>query len=452
MKKEERTRILGFISLLLLASLILILGSSGCLKKKSPRGYQNIPPETFIFVQGEVDTVTAKQEICWYGNDPDGQVIGYEWAIDDSSLRTFTESNCSTFVFSSGMEPIVHLFFVWAIDDSGARDTTPASLKIPVVNTPPRVYLDTYRIPPDTTFPVATFFWIGEDDDGNETITGYRYKLDYWTEWTIVSPDTNHVSLTGIEPGVRTFSIQAFDEAGALSDTALWNWTVTPAEGEILVVDDDTTLQGTDSLLARYLDQAGIPYSFWRIDRGLPPSSRDVHAIINELNFQVILWATGASSHIGDASSSLMDFLEAGKRILLTGKAVLGSELSELERSYFHVDSVTHLDRILPNGQLLLSEVEGYPETLEVNAPIIDRVDGFLPDSEAETLYRGPTQFFGESSLGSRYPKGGPARVILLTFPLEGVDGRGNVPQLLDKIFEEFGILFRTRGQRRWSR
>ena len=421
-------------------SFIVILLLLSCIKKREPVGYENLPPESFIFIGGEVDTVTARQEICWYGNDPDGEVVGFEWAIDDSSIKHYTEVHCSTFVFSSSAEPIVHTFYLWAIDNEGLRDPTPAILKIPVVNSPPRVYLDTYKAPPDTTFPVATFYWFAEDEDGLETITGFRYMLDYWSEWVYLPPETTHVTIRDIEPGERTLFIQAMDEAGALSDTATWTWYVIPAKGEVLVVEDIGG-EETSQLYQQVLGDWGVEYSLWNIKGGLPPSASDIYAVINELGFNVILWASGDTAQVDGAGGALTDYLEAGKRMLISSAGVLNVELSPIMKNYFHVDTVTHYDKFLVNGMILQGQVEGYPDSLKVSASLVRRVDGFEPDSLAETLYRGPSAILEGSSLALRYPKGGPAQVVLFTFPLSDVNGLGNIEDLLIYVLSnEFGL------------
>ncbi len=423
-----------------IAIAMTLIMAAGCLKKKEPIGYSNIPPETYIFVEGVTDTVRAKQKICWYGNDPDGKVVGFNWALDDSNQKYFTEINCSTFVFESGAEPIIHKFFVWAIDDSGAVDTTPAVLVLPVVNSPPVVYLDTYKVPPDTSFPIATFYWQGEDEDGNETITGYRYKLDYWADWQLLPAETTHITLRDISPGVRTFMIQAFDEAGALSDTSRWSWTVIPAEGEILVVND-TGGDSTSALFEQFLNSEGISYSVWDISRGLPSSSTDINAIINELGFRILLWSSGDTCHVEDVGGVLETYIESGKDILVSSKGLLQVELSSFLKNYFHIDTVGYPEKFLLQNAILEGQVSGYPDSLKITAPIIARVDGFEPDSLGEAIYRGPQLLFEGSAVASRYPKGGPAQVIIFTFPLHSADGLGNVGDLIRHIlFDEFNV------------
>lgn len=436
--KSQKSSAAPFWVIVLFLSIALMF--TGCLKKKPSLGYRNIPPETFVFIEGEIDTVTAKQKICWYGNDPDGKVVGFDWAIDDTSIKTYTEVNCSTFIFTSGAEPITHFFYVWAIDDSGAIDTTPAMIKIPVINSPPEVYLDTYRVPPDTSFPIATFFWTGEDEDGNETITGYRFKLDYWGDWSFVPPETTHVTLRDITPGERTFMIQAFDEAGAVSDTSFWTWTVIPAKGEILVVEDNHG-DSTSLLFENFLENVGVEFSVWDISKRLPASSQDIYSVINELGFKTILWASGDTCRLENIGDALGPYLDSGKNLLVSSKGLLTSELSDFLRNYFHVDTVSHPDKPLLKDAILRGEVNGYPDSLKINAPIIARVDGFEPDTSAETLYRGPQRYLEKSSVALRYPRGGPARLVLFTFPLAMADGLGNVSDLLHYvIFEEFKV------------
>src|SRR5207247_9580676 len=57
---------------------VLALGSlSGCSRKMSP--VQNLPPDTRLFVQWpvQVDTVSHRVHLYWFGTDPDGEVVAY---------------------------------------------------------------------------------------------------------------------------------------------------------------------------------------------------------------------------------------------------------------------------------------------------------------------------------------------------------------------------------------
>jgi hypothetical protein len=83
----------------------------------------NLSPETTIVScpSGPVspgDDVT----IVWEGDDPDGQVIEYEWTLDDTLNGTTTEVT----MLISEVEEGTHTFTVAAVDNDGEADASPA--------------------------------------------------------------------------------------------------------------------------------------------------------------------------------------------------------------------------------------------------------------------------------------------------------------------------------------
>ncbi|HBX65174.1 MAG TPA: hypothetical protein DEG32_03140, partial [Balneolaceae bacterium] len=97
--------------------------------------------------------------ISWWGNDPDGYVVGYEYAINDTSegAWTFTERSDSTFILpiTEGQETDDVLFKVRAVDDDGERDPDGARLVYPIVNSNPTVSFNANETPPDTLFSIS---------------------------------------------------------------------------------------------------------------------------------------------------------------------------------------------------------------------------------------------------------------------------------------------------------
>ncbi len=419
--------------------LFLVLGSlllsGSCYRKPPTRLVENIPPETYLFLEGTIDTVGARQHLYWFGNDPDGEVVGFWLAIDDSTPQIFTRRNDSTFVFSSDSTVIIHTFYVWAEDNEGALDPTPASLTLPVINTPPTVNFVAGTLPKDTTFPVATFSFEGHDEDGDHTIEGYLLWLDTDSQPQILDPAQTSITLYDIPPGERTVYIQAFDEAGALSDTLRHTWFVQPVVGQVLLVDDDPET-ASDQFYRDFFDSQGIPYSVWKVWDGLPPSPIDINAVINELGFTTILWYTGTETQLEGATVPLTDFIQdSSHKLILTGKSVLLVSQEYFTHNVLHVDTVTAWNTIILPITPLIAQVPGIPDTLTLSAPILDRVDGFEPDSLAEALYRfTETAPAGPAALALRYPAGDQARLFVFTFPLDQMNGNGNIPQLLFTI------------------
>jgi hypothetical protein len=113
----------------------------GCSPKKVMN--PNLPPETSVFVQGSVDTVSYRAHLYWFGSDADGYVVAYELRFlnpdqpaDTAWIRTTkTDSVFSVFTPTGTSKPE---FEVRAIDDAGLTDPTPATQSFTFSNLPPR--------------------------------------------------------------------------------------------------------------------------------------------------------------------------------------------------------------------------------------------------------------------------------------------------------------------------
>jgi len=139
---------------LLLAGLVL-----GC----SPRRMlvAQLPPETIVFIQGPVDTVSYKVHLYWFGTDPDGTVVGFElrflnpeapsdtqWVRStrsDSLFRVFTPNGISRPVFQ-----------VRAIDNDGLKDPSPAQQACNFRNLPATLTITSSPGRSDTPFASVT--------------------------------------------------------------------------------------------------------------------------------------------------------------------------------------------------------------------------------------------------------------------------------------------------------
>lgn len=432
----------------------------GCLKSPVPNPVENIPPETHLFVEGRTDTVGGRQMIYWWGNDPDGYVVGYYIKIDTSDW-VWTTSTESLIIFHSESTVIEHRFQAVAVDNEGAQDPTPAEVVIPTINTPPTIAFVYNSLPQDTTFPVATFYWEAHDDDGDQTISGYLWKLDTDSTWNVIDDGTvNHITIRDIEPGERTFTVKAFDEAGAISpDSATYTWVVKPVRGHILLVDDES-----GDMAGRFyrsiLDSMGIDttqYSIWPVERGLPYSPYDIAAIVNDLGFDLIIWYTGnQDNHITGVQGALATYIDNGKKLLLISQNIINQNnpTNMFVTQYLHVDTVVAVDKnLFPSGNpvypetLITSTVAGYPDTLSA-ITVVPYIDAFEPDSEATALYRLPEAhdttalWPGTPAVAIRYPsvENGDAQVIFFAIQLDKMDKRRNVYDLLRHIIrDEFG-------------
>ena len=106
---------------------------------------ENQPPSTFMTVDGidreDSFRLSSQIRISWWGNDPDGYIVGFEYAINDTSegAWSFTTRTDSTFILpiTEGQTVDDVLFKVRAIDNDGAKDPVGASLQYPIINSSP---------------------------------------------------------------------------------------------------------------------------------------------------------------------------------------------------------------------------------------------------------------------------------------------------------------------------
>jgi hypothetical protein len=238
-------------AVLLLISMVLVLSCS----KEPVAVDRNRPPDTFL-VSAPVDTSVAaisysyRIHLYWRGEDPDGYVVGYYWAFDDTSVSNFrfttkTDSifmltvNDSSALTSGGGNTSVagtsatHTFYIRAVDNLGKQDPSFAiwnrrSYKASTIR--PTVEF-TGNIPNlnddaeiDTLCDATPFqvTWTGEDPDG---IPGevLRYKVDIATYSGPITTDTvayfNDPSKPGailLNSGLYTLSITGIDIANAI--------------------------------------------------------------------------------------------------------------------------------------------------------------------------------------------------------------------------------------------
>jgi|GEM_PF-6675371 len=230
--------------------LALLLGMSQGCRKERPGFERNLPPETFLSsVPVDSTFVFYRVKLYWGGLDPDGQVVGYYYAVTDSNLApaetswvwtTQTEQEFS--LLANNPEMLGHRFYCAAVDNQGLIDPTPAFIffyardfNLPKVRftksyavTPQAETVPltartigelTDSIPGDTipTGSVVNFAWEGWDADPGGYLTAYYYKMsDEATYRGGTLADTSYTTRLS-KPGTFSFEIGAIDDAGARS-------------------------------------------------------------------------------------------------------------------------------------------------------------------------------------------------------------------------------------------
>lgn len=166
----------------------------------------NIPPETkttleSINLSGE-NRLNTVVNIQWSGTDKDGYIKNYEISFDKITW-TSTQLQDSIFKFSipAGGDTTDIIFNVRAIDDKGEKDPTPATLKIPIKNSPPIVSYEDKYLPEDSVLAVVTLAWKASDPDGFNTIDSLYIKANNGP-WYPIKKDANFISIIPEQPGI----------------------------------------------------------------------------------------------------------------------------------------------------------------------------------------------------------------------------------------------------------
>lgn len=208
----------------------LLATALGCREEVPPLFKRNRPPDTTLTIVPE-DSADAfyRYHVYWRGEDPDGEVVRYLFAITDTLAAeeeerwdpelaadiergVFTTRTDSVFLFNS--QAGRQAFNIVAIDDFGEKDPSPARAFFLVTNNgvPKIVYLEVNadsedpRIMPcaaaeSCTISTFTDFNIQfTATTGNGAIRGYTWQVDP-TRWEPFggSADTNFVELATID-------------------------------------------------------------------------------------------------------------------------------------------------------------------------------------------------------------------------------------------------------------
>jgi hypothetical protein len=278
MREECRVRSVGLRGRRVVSGLVLLLASvgallHGCRDELTTEEDRNQVPDTYLTgAPAESLTTFYKVHFHWYGNDADGWIVGYEYAISDSLPADedtltyhFTTRTDSIFTFHVGASQQVlgHRFYIRAIDNDGATDPVPAWRFFGAIDLNPpkpvftlaeaydptdptgqrRISLtSTHPTVPTDTVPAGwnvRFRWRGTDsdrmiDENGDTVTvGEIRQYEYWLNPYEVSPrlggvgDTA-VSYSGLSSQTYRFSLRGVDDAGfrgldAEERTFVWN-------------------------------------------------------------------------------------------------------------------------------------------------------------------------------------------------------------------------------------
>jgi hypothetical protein len=264
------------ILLLLLTGFILI---QGCDSGLDGNLNENIPPKTSLTVNEinlpEGERLISQVNISWWGDDPDGYIVGYEIFIgegheDADAQWDYTTRTDSVFVLPipEGELDANVRFTVRAVDNQGARDPNPPSLVFPIRNSPPSISFINNELPPDSTYKVASFGFRATDPDGDSNLNRIEIALnDTLSEesWktiptgidliTLLIDDTEAIGTASVflgralntsdieftnvnVDGDNELFIRTIDNAAAVSNIVGHEWFVKKQTSKILFLND----------------------------------------------------------------------------------------------------------------------------------------------------------------------------------------------------------------------
>jgi hypothetical protein len=348
---------------ILAASIVVLLalgGLAGCSKKLRP--VQNLLPETYVNIQGPVDTVNHRVHLYWYGTDPDGSVVGYvfRWVYpppasqdpawvtllgDDGPLRTDSLFTMMTEGGTGDTVVVMPRFEIYAIDNEGGVDPTPAVQTFQLRNFPPVVWFANPLGSRDSTYASATVSWEILDPDGGGPNLRYRLWLDgnragcdSTTEQTFTVPSARFLQDGAYRSGPRTLYVQAVDDGGLAGDSVGMTWYVRAPgtelennQGRLLVIDDLPT-GGNDGLYDSFYRSVYslLPAGTYDVIRlqfnpNIFRSGGDVAQTFRQ--FKAVLWYRGddvgtngrVSPLLGAYEDSIGAYLDAGGKLYVDG-------------------------------------------------------------------------------------------------------------------------------------
>ena len=311
MGNNSRSALWGYVLLLLFSTACNSGGISGVEQ-------ENIPPTTGLTVDAvdlpEGTLLSSRIQLSWWGNDPDGYVIGYEYAIQDTSEDAwkFTSATDSIFVLpiTPGKRADTVFFKVRAIDNDRTKDPIGASLFLPVENTRPSIQLNNGQLPPLETFGVFSVGWTVYDQDGLISIEDVQIAFNDstegadWTSLPLPDPDGDGtmfvtmildsdsgtpatasgrigtslstpltpIQFTNLIPGQEnTLYVRAIDNSGSVSELDSYRWFLREQTSRVLFLNDDDSPQSQSKAVFHLglLEELGIEPDVLTISDGV---------------------------------------------------------------------------------------------------------------------------------------------------------------------------------------
>lgn len=229
-------------------ALILGLFFASCFDNPSDSPIGNQPPDTglFLYPDSTISQQPSRLKVSWWGDDPDGVVIGYYFSWDGTNW-SFTSRNDSLFSLQIGASDTTYMFMVAAVDDGGNGkydnvvirnninfgpepfvdangngvfdageaffdiglvDPTPAAQNFPIKNSAPEIEWNTFSTLPDTSFPVMSFGWEASDIDGDASIQSIQIALNDTSNFIALDGSVRRITVRPLNSNPNSDQLQ----------------------------------------------------------------------------------------------------------------------------------------------------------------------------------------------------------------------------------------------------
>ncbi len=383
----------------------------------------NIPPNTHLslFPDSIIAPGSTLRKISWWGDDPDGFVVGFKFSFDSTlpvSQWSYTTKNDSTFALQMYGNDTTFRFYVAAVDDRGAIDPTPASNLYPTVNTAPSMQFLIGTEIPDTVYPVTTFKWTAEDPDGVSTLRYFYWSLNDTNNFKKIPASINTMTLTAdsglVLNNKNCLYMKVQDNAGAFSsivrmpsDTTKY-FFVKKVNSSILIIKDMPLSEMTSAMGFFNYAMDTIKYDSLDIKSG---NGKFIPKIVNPMFietlklFRIVIWSANRGNIASDnanfdlAQRSLPFYTQSGGKLFFTtGFPNAESQTQGNLINFAPIDSVSACTIPFLSGITLVNIDNNYP--VLATSSLIQRVRGFKV-SNAALVYRLPNSVVcSEQGLG----------------------------------------------------
>ena len=456
-------RIIFYVNLFLLGGIIIFYSCTNPVS--NPVADQ--PPVTHLTLYPDsiIAPGSTLKKISWWGDDPDGYVVGYYFTFDSAlpvSQWSFTTKNDSTFFLSMTGTDSTFSFFVAAIDDKGLIDPHPASNRYPVYNSPPSMQFTTGTDIPDTIFPVATFSFSATDPDGNNTLKYFYWSLNDTLNFHRIPASITLMTLT-LDSGLilnsnNSLYMRVQDNAGAFSTTVRMpsdttkHFFVKKVNARVLLIKDmpGTEMPAAAGYFATALDT--VKFDSLDIKSG---NGKLIPKIINPMFtetmklFQVIIWSADRGNNSSDnanfdlAQRTIPYYTQAGGKVFFTTGFPNAETQSQGQLINFaNIDSVLYCTiPFISNGLNLINTNSSYPVLIVNN--LLQRIRGIAVSNSSQIIYRIPNGTTCQDStiVAVKNSVTNPG-VILMGLPVYYLNGDLNASVAFFRriLFDEFGL------------